>query len=202
MQERSWKRRNFFIKKDFQGKFMLRSFILILAGAFVFAAILSVFSAHTVTMTYEDSYLRLDRTPKALMQEVIRAYGLYIFLLGIVISGISLFLSHRVAGPLYRLEKSVEEIMKGNLAFKITLRQKDETKELADLMNTMIGSLSSRIKDASLNADAAYYHLASLKNRLSDEKSSHDVLNRNISEALDSIEKMRQTLSFFRTEKG
>ncbi|MFN3395547.1 MAG: HAMP domain-containing protein [Thermodesulfovibrionales bacterium] len=57
----------------------------------------------------------------------------------------SLFLSHRIAGPLYRFEISIEEIIKGNLSFRIKLRKKDEAKELAEAMNRMIETLSSYI---------------------------------------------------------
>ena len=57
MQEkRTWKRRNYFIKQDFQGRFILRFFLTILLSAVVFTIILSIFSAHTITITYRDSF--------------------------------------------------------------------------------------------------------------------------------------------------
>lgn len=200
--QRTWRRRNFFIKKDFQGKIILKFFLAILVGAIIFTAILSLFSADTITITYEDSYLKLDKTPKALLQEIIRAYGLYILLLGIIISGFSLFLSHRIAGPLYRLERSVEEITKGNLAFKIVLRKKDEARELADGMNIMIEALSNRIRDIRLNANSIHEEVLSLSKMLEDEELTSTEVKANILETLNSIEEMEKTLSFFRTDKG
>lgn len=200
--QRTWRRRNFFIKKDFQGKIILKFFLAILVGAIIFTAILSLFSADTITITYEDSYLKLDKTPKALLLEIIRAYSLYILLLGIIISGFSLFLSHRIAGPLYRLERSVEEITKGNLAFKIVLRKKDEARELADGMNIMIEALSSRIRDIRLNANSIHEEVMSLSKMLEDEKLTSTEVKANIRETLNSIEEMKKTLSFFRTDKG
>ncbi len=148
MQQRTWRRRNYFIRKEFQGRFVLSFFLTILVGAVIFTFIFSIFSANTITVTYEDAILKVDRTPKALAVEIVRTYGVYILLLGLGISLVSLFLSHRIAGPLYRLERSVEEITKGNLYLKITLRRKDELKELATSMNAMIVARPWRVLPA------------------------------------------------------
>jgi len=202
MQQRTWRRRNYFIRKDFQGKFVLRFFLAILIGAIVFTTILSIFSAHTMTLTYEDSSLRLDRTPKALFLYMVRAYGVYILVLGVVISVISMFLSHRIAGPLFRFERSIEEITRGNLAFCIILRKKDEGKELAGLMNAMITSLAGHIRDMRQQADAACGALEGLSQELADGHLSPGEMSERISEAMNSMENLKKTLSFFTTDKG
>ncbi len=202
MQQRTWRRRNYFIRKDFQGKFVLRFFLAILIGAIVFTTILSIFSAHTMTVTYEDSSLRLDRTPKALFLYIVRAYGVYILVLGVVVSVFSLFLSHRIAGPLFRFERSAEEITKGNLAFCIILRKNDEGKELAGLMNTMITSLAGHMRDMRQQADAAYGELEGLSERLADGQLSPGEMRERISEAMNSMEDLKQSLSFFTIDKG
>lgn len=62
-----------------------------------------------------------------------------IFLLG-------LLFSHKIAGPVYRIEKSIEEIAKGNLALKVKLRKGDEFWDLADMINIMTGNLNGSIK--------------------------------------------------------
>jgi methyl-accepting chemotaxis protein len=202
MQQRTWRRRNYFIRKDFQGRFILRFFLAILIGAAVFASILSVFSAHTMTVTYEDFRLTVDRTPKALFLHIIRAYGVYIVLLGIVASVISLFLSHRIAGPIFRFERSVEEITRGNLSFRIALRSKDEGKELAELMNTMLDTLSGRLREISRHADAARSGIAGLSQGTEEGAMSPEELKGHISETAKSIESLRECLSFFTLDKG
>jgi methyl-accepting chemotaxis protein len=202
MQHRTWRRRNYFIRKDFQGRFVLRFFLAILVGAIVFTAILSIFSAHTLTVTYEDSSLRLDRTPKALFLHMVRAYGVYILVLGVVISVVSVFLSHRIAGPLFRFERSVEEITRGNLAFCVILRRKDEGKELAGLINTMIASLAGHVSDMRQQADAAYAELEHLSQGLSHGHVSPGEIREHISEAMYSMENLKKTLSFYTTDSG
>lgn len=57
---------------------------------------------------------------------------------------LSIFLSHRIAGPLYRLRKSLEEVARGNFDQRITFRKADHFMELQDAFNDMIQHLSIR----------------------------------------------------------
>lgn len=201
MQQRTWRRKNYFIRRDFQGRFVLKFFLTILISAAVFTAILSVFSAHTITVTYEDSYLRLDRTPKALFVQIVRAYGVYILLLGIAVSVVSLFLSHRIAGPLYRFEKSMEEITRGNLSLRIRLRKNDEGQEVAGLMNTMLDTLTERLREIGRHADAARGEMAALSESVTEETIGAEKIRKGVSATMHSLEDLRKSLSFFTLDK-
>jgi len=55
-----------------------------------------------------------------------------------VIWFMALELSHRIAGPLYRLEKELNERIEGKKSGPIQLREKDELKALADKINKLI----------------------------------------------------------------
>ncbi|HWR57575.1 MAG TPA: methyl-accepting chemotaxis protein [Thermodesulfovibrionales bacterium] len=201
MQQRTWRRRNYFISKEFQGRFVLRFFLAILAGAVVFTLIFSIFSAHTITVTYEDSILKVDRTPKALAIEIVRTYGVYIVLLGLGISLVSLFLSHRIAGPLYRLERSVEELTKGNLSFNITLRRKDELKELAASLNEMIRVLSDQIRDIKIRAGVIEKEVLKMSGASNEKGGAAGETGESLSEAIRAVEDLKQSLSFFKLDK-
>ena len=52
---------------------------------------------------------------------------------------IALELSHRIAGPIYRLEKELDERLSGKASgSEIKLREKDELQELADKINRLL----------------------------------------------------------------
>ena len=55
-----------------------------------------------------------------------------------VIWFMALELSHRIAGPLYRLEKELNDRIEGNKSGPIQLREKDELRALADKINKLI----------------------------------------------------------------
>lgn len=46
--------------------------------------------------------------------------------------------SNRIAGPMYRLCKSMKEVREGDLSFIVKLRKGDELTEIADELNAMI----------------------------------------------------------------
>lgn len=58
----------------------------------------------------------------------------------------SLMLSHRLAGPVYRIKKNLGEIMRGNLTSKFTLREKDGLKDLATEIELSISSFAQNIQ--------------------------------------------------------
>ncbi len=57
----------------------------------------------------------------------------------------SLYLTHRVAGPLYRLEQSAQELKKGNLYLRIRLREGDDLQELAEALNASVKNLDEAL---------------------------------------------------------
>ncbi len=60
---------------------------------------------------------------------------------------ISLFLPHKIAGPLFRLERDLtDKLGEGNLTVKFIVRKNDEFKELADTLNVMTGKLKAKVE--------------------------------------------------------
>ncbi len=57
---------------------------------------------------------------------------------------ISIFLSHRIAGPLYKLRKSMEEVSRGNFDARISFRKNDHFVEMQDSFNEMVEHLAIR----------------------------------------------------------
>jgi membrane-anchored glycerophosphoryl diester phosphodiesterase (GDPDase) len=56
----------------------------------------------------------------------------------VVIWFVSLELSHRIAGPVFRLEKELDDRIEGKKTGPIQLREKDELKSLADKINRLV----------------------------------------------------------------
>ncbi|MAE77676.1 MAG: hypothetical protein CMJ85_12510 [Planctomycetes bacterium] len=46
--------------------------------------------------------------------------------------------SHKIAGPMYRLVKSIESVREGDLSFRVTLRDGDELTDIADEFNLLM----------------------------------------------------------------
>lgn len=64
---------------------------------------------------------------------------------------ISLYVSHRFAGPIYRFEKSCQSLSSGDLTHRVSLRTGDELMELQEEFNGMAASLQALLqKDRNL----------------------------------------------------
>ena len=63
----------------------------------------------------------------------------------IFIGGI--FVSHRIAGPMYHFEKSARAIRDGNLSVDFHVRKSDELKDTASSLEEMVESLRKDIKE-------------------------------------------------------
>jgi signal transduction histidine kinase len=69
------------------------------------------------------------------------------FLLAIILITVAtVIVSHRIAGPLVRIERSLQDIGKGNLSLSVKLRKTDELQDLAQQINDMTFSLKEKLK--------------------------------------------------------
>ena len=91
-------------------------------------------------MTEKDTlHNALKSVNRSLVPKVIILIAI-IFLAGI-------FVSHRIAGPMYRFEKSAEAISKGDLSVNFNIRKSDEMHQTAVTLEEMVESFRKDIKD-------------------------------------------------------
>jgi nitrogen fixation/metabolism regulation signal transduction histidine kinase len=68
-------------------------------------------------------------------------------LVGLASVIVTLYTSHKIAGPIYRIEKDLEKVMLGDLRVKFNLRKKDQLQALATMIEALVGNLGSDIKE-------------------------------------------------------
>jgi methyl-accepting chemotaxis protein len=191
--KRNWRRRNYFIKKELQGRYIFSFFVFVVAGGFLLTAIFSLLSADTLTIVYNNDTLQLGKTPFVLFREILGAHWIFVVTGGVFVVVASLFISHRVAGPLYRFEKSLEEMNGGNFNFEIRLRSKDEGKELARLLNDLNTMLSSQLKEMRDLAEGVSSHLAEVRGESAGAATGEDM-----DKAIALNKKLRDILNTFK----
>jgi methyl-accepting chemotaxis protein len=144
-----YRRRNYFINKEYQGRTIFHYFLLILAGSILFSLVFSFFSSNTISIVYDDYHLKLGTTPGILLDRIFSAQWFFIVVCGVAVIFITLFLTHRVAGPFYRFEKSLDSMLEKDISGNIHLRKKDEGKGVAERLNrfnTMLAKDLSQVE--------------------------------------------------------
>lgn len=64
-----------------------------------------------------------------------------------ILAIISIYVTHKLAGPIYRFEKMLKEMIDGDLSVRIRLRKGDDLKELACLLNQLLDNMEGLVKD-------------------------------------------------------
>src|SRR3989338_3267482 len=130
------------IKTRFQFKYSIIVFIFLAISA----GCVWFWGNMTINQMIESGMIRGDDAVEAV--KVLRDNIAYISILSLaIVFGLTLFLSHYIAGPIYRFEKTLEAMRdEGNLTLHVKLRKHDEFKETADLFNQALASLRSKLK--------------------------------------------------------
>lgn len=153
------RRRSFVSKPNFQLKLTIVFMLVVTIVANLVGGICYLFISEKVAeilANNPEAFAGIDMAnvaeflvPRILLAEAISLCVVFI---------LSILITHTIAGPVFRLERTAESIGEGNLAIVTRLRPRDEFKELADAMNEMAGSLASkllRIRKAVEDAEAA-----------------------------------------------
>jgi nitrogen fixation/metabolism regulation signal transduction histidine kinase len=82
---------------------------------------------------------------KAVLESLMWIFGIGILIIVIQIALLTIFFSHKLAGPVYRFEKMCHTLIEGNYTDKIYLRRGDEMQNLANLINEMIRMTDERL---------------------------------------------------------
>lgn len=148
------KRRQYYINKGFQTRFILRFFLILVLGGVATVGLTLVNTQDTLTSTYVDSRLVIQSTSLAIMPSVIFTVLITTGLLCLVAVLVTLLASHKIAGPIYRFEKDIAQVAGGDLRHRIRIRKNDQFQDLAVSLNRMIDGLALRISAVKDEAEA------------------------------------------------
>ena len=141
------KRRQYFVQKDFQSKFILKFCMVLLTGIIISIGLLFLFSKNTLTSSFEQSRLVIKNTASAILPSVLLSHSIALVLITLLTIVVTLLISHKLAGPLFRFQKELKEIGDGDLSKVVKIRKKDQVKAIADSLDQMRANLQKKILD-------------------------------------------------------
>lgn len=156
------RRKRYFIKPGFQSR-LTAIFILIviivanIVGALVYGISIEKLESKLVVeskLPIDTSQLGQALLPGVLIAEIISI---------LIVAFICIFVTHTIAGPVYRMERVAKSIGEGDLTNFIKLRPKDELKDLADALNEMTMGLRNKIITIKKASDKLNYAIERAK---------------------------------------
>lgn len=145
MERFSGRRKIYFIEKNFQTRFILRFCLLVLIGTLVFAGMIYFLGRGTSTLTFLHAKARVLSTSDFLFPILVQTAIVVTIVVSIFTIILTLFISHKIAGPLYRLKKELDTIGKGMFPEDFRIRKKDQLQDLAKSLSSMVKGLKEKI---------------------------------------------------------
>ncbi len=139
--DKKYKRRTYFIEKKFQASFILRFCILVVLGTLLTGIVLYLFSSRSTTVTFENTRAVVKTTADFILPMLIQTVIIVTIVVGTATIILTLFISHRIGGPLYRFKKEMKAIEAGDLSSIFHIRKTDQLQDVATDLNAMIESL-------------------------------------------------------------
>jgi len=129
------------------------------------------------------SQIPLEERARAANQLLVLAQTIWLALAVLIPTAavFSIYLTHRLAGPLFRIEQTARELIRGNLALRIQFRKGDELHELAGLLNEVLDSL----KQAFLEIRESETHMREVLSWIMDEMKKQPSVNREVLNRLE-----------------
>jgi methyl-accepting chemotaxis protein len=137
------RRRRFYIH-GIQRKYLFLSLVPLIISSFLIIAFLFIpLDVH--------QYSSASPAAKQAIVQDLRALGFRIWpaiFLGMLVSAfLSVFVTHRFAGPIYRFRKVVDQMAGGDLSIRVKLRKGDDLTELEGAVNRAIESLADTVQE-------------------------------------------------------
>ncbi|MFQ5330360.1 MAG: hypothetical protein ACE5D4_10285 [Thermodesulfobacteriota bacterium] len=192
-------RRNIFIQRRFQADFSIKFLILILVESALAIGLFLYLSKDTITTGYSDSGLVISKTSDFFLPTLLLSNLIVVGITAIIGVVVFLIASHKLAGPLYRFEKTLENMGSGDLTHRFSLRQKDQMKSLADKINELNVKLEDNMLEIQGNVDNLKEHFSEMESAISSDSYDRKKLEAMFRETSGTLRKLEKFVRFFRT---
>jgi len=137
-------RRSVFIKKAFQGRFIASVLLMIILFGLCSAALIYWLIGSDLQSQAQSAHVNIANAWERLGLSILIGNIVAAVVAGLSAIIVVLYISHKIAGPLYRFETLCRQVGEGNLDGVTHVRENDQLQELAIAFTEMVGQLRQR----------------------------------------------------------
>lgn len=197
------KRRHYFIEKRLQTKYAL--LVISMLVLYTMVLLTAIFAPYVMALF--SSNLSLSQKGEAadvlllLHKSIWPGIGLIILLFG----ALSIFVTHKFAGPVYVIERMARNMADGNLTLRAKLRDGDDLEDLAGYMNQLADNMESLLVSLNYEHDKLSSYIVELERELKEkdisEQSTAELAHK-IGAEKDNIGRILERYSYKGKPKG
>ena len=132
------RRRTYFIEKKFQANFIIKFCSLVIVGGLLTIGIIYFLAKQSTSVSIVNSRVIVRSTADFLLPVLFQTVAVVVVLIGLAAVGVTLLVSHKIAGPLYRFQQVMKTLTEGDFSKDFRIRKLDQLQSLADEFNNMI----------------------------------------------------------------
>jgi methyl-accepting chemotaxis protein len=190
------RRKKYFLSKGTQPGLLLGVTALVLILVIIAGGLFYLLANRELSIEYYKAHSSIRYVMKNLLP-----WLLLVNLLGIMVAlFLAVFYTHRIAGPLYRVQKDIRKIGEGFLTTRVKTRKGDQLKDLETEVNNMIQELEKNF----LLVKGDFLKLENILEELDKVAQTKDLSGARLQEMSKQIhsyrEEINRKLSFFKTE--
>ena len=125
-------------------------------------AILYFLGAQSKTVAMQNSRVVAKTTADFILPLLIQTVVAVTVLVGIIAGILTLLVSHKISGPLYRFKKVIETLEQGDFSSEFNIRSADQLSGLAEEINSMIRNTKQEVSGIKNNVVSLKQKLDSL----------------------------------------
>ncbi len=141
-------RRNYYIDKSFQTKFILKFCSLVVLGSGLIVALIYWLAQHSTTVGIANGRVSVHTTAEYLLPLLLQTVFLELVVVSLVAIVMTLLFTHKIAGPLYRFKLMLGHLGEGDFSTSMKLRGGDQLQEVAVAYNEAVEKINGKIKTA------------------------------------------------------
>ena len=143
-------RKVYFIEKKFQSRFVTQFSLLVIIGGLLTVVLLYLISWRSTTVAIVNSRVMVRSTADFILPLLIQTVAVTSIMVSLASIGVTLFMSHKIAGPMFRFKKMVEQLGRGDFSTGFRLRTNDQMQGVAGSLNDMIKTMRQQLNSIKL----------------------------------------------------
>lgn len=197
-----FRRRNYFINKDFQVGFTIKFLIVIVIESILAIGLFMYLSRGTLTTGFIGSDFRIARTSEFFLPTLLVSNLIIIVITAVIGIAVLIYMSHRIAGPLYRFEKILDEMGRGDLTQRFQLRDNDQLSELSESITGLTTAMNNRISDIKLRTHELSGLLREIKTSTPSGATESNELENLLREVSENVQALEEVVNYFKTSEN
>ncbi len=139
-----YKRKQYLIDVPYQTQFMFKFSALVALTSFLVGLFIFFLTQGSTTVAIEKTRIYVKPTSDFILPVLCLTVISVAVIAAVVVMAMTLFISHRIVGPIFRLKNQIGLIKNGSLKRNFTTREKDQLKDLAKCLQDMSDALLGR----------------------------------------------------------